>query len=138
MKVLVTGGRDYQEKEIVFWALEQLEEYLHERKQEIAAVIHGDAKGADTLADQWAQENGVLQVRCPGNTKFYGFKAFGPVRNRQMLLLKPDLVVAFPGGNGTANMIATAKKHGYKVWQPTEGVSIWDFMKPYTLFDDGW
>lgn len=138
MKILVTGGRDYIDQEVVDWALDQLNEYLAERNKKILAVIHGAADGADTCADNWAKKNGVLHARCPGNTDYYGFKAFGPVRNKQMLVFQPDLVVAFPGGNGTKDMKACAKKHGYKVWEPTEGVSIWDFMKPYTIFDDGW
>ena len=42
--------------------------------------------------------------------KKYGKKA-GPLRNQQMLEEgKPDLVVAFPGGNGTADMVRRAKK----------------------------
>jgi len=31
---------------------------------------------------------------------------------------KPDGVVAFPGGTGTADMIRRAKKAGLKVWEP--------------------
>jgi hypothetical protein len=33
----------------------------------------------------------------------------GPLRNAAMLLLKPDLVIACPGGKGTANMIKLAR-----------------------------
>lgn len=41
--------------------------------------------------------------------------AAGPVRNRWMLDLEPDLVIAFPGGKGTKNMIEQAKKRGVPV-----------------------
>lgn len=37
------------------------------------------------------------------------------VRNRQMLEHEPDLVIAFPGGKGTADMIRVARKAGQKV-----------------------
>jgi predicted Rossmann-fold nucleotide-binding protein len=38
------------------------------------------------------------------------------VRNRQMLTEgRPDLVVAFPGGKGTANMVALARKAGVEI-----------------------
>jgi len=37
-------------------------------------------------------------------------KSAGYIRNKQMLAEgKPDLVVAFPGGKGTANMVKLAK-----------------------------
>jgi UDP-N-acetylmuramoylalanine-D-glutamate ligase len=43
-------------------------------------------------------------------------KAAGPIRNKRMLDEgKPDLVVAFPGGRGTANMISQARKAGVEV-----------------------
>ena len=39
----------------------------------------------------------------------YG-KSAGPIRNAEMLRFgKPQLVVAFPGGDGTENMIGQAK-----------------------------
>jgi len=43
-------------------------------------------------------------------------KSAGPIRNRQMLIEgRPDIVVAFPGGKGTANMIKQAVEAGVKV-----------------------
>ena len=40
----------------------------------------------------------------------------GPIRNQQMLDEgKPDLVVAFPGGRGTANMMRIAREAGIEV-----------------------
>ena len=44
----------------------------------------------------------------------YGNSA-GPIRNCEMLLQAPDLVVAFKGGKGTAHMVAVARKKGVKV-----------------------
>lgn len=43
-------------------------------------------------------------------------KAAGPIRNQRMLDEgKPDLVVAFPGGRGTADMVRRAKAAGVPV-----------------------
>lgn len=42
----------------------------------------------------------------------------GPKRNRKMLELKPDGVVAFPGGRGTMDMIRAATEAGVPVWHP--------------------
>lgn len=48
-------------------------------------------------------------------TQKYG-KSAGPIRNQTMLDDgKPDLVLAFPGGRGTADMVAKAEKHGIPV-----------------------
>lgn len=44
-----------------------------------------------------------------------GMGGAGPMRNRQMLDEKPDLVVAFAGGSGTRNMIDIARRAGVKV-----------------------
>jgi hypothetical protein len=43
-------------------------------------------------------------------------RAAGPIRNKQMLEEgKPDLVVAFPGGQGTANMMSQVREAGVRV-----------------------
>lgn len=43
-------------------------------------------------------------------------KAAGPIRNQLMLDdFKPDLVVAFPGGKGTADMVKKAQDAGVTV-----------------------
>jgi UDP-N-acetylmuramoylalanine-D-glutamate ligase len=42
-------------------------------------------------------------------------KSAGPIRNQQMLDTGVDLVIAFPGGKGTAHMVSIAKKAGVKV-----------------------
>ena len=53
--------------------------------------------------------NGVVVEEFKADWDKFG-RAAGPIRNAQMLREgKPDLVVAFPGGRGTANMVAQAK-----------------------------
>ena len=43
-------------------------------------------------------------------------KAAGPIRNKQMIDEgKPDLVIAFPGGRGTAGAVRLAKFAGVTV-----------------------
>ena len=41
--------------------------------------------------------------------------AAGPKRNQMMLDQKPDIILAFPGGRGTADMIARAEQAGVEV-----------------------
>lgn len=115
MRVLVCGGRDYTQRDCVFRVLDALA--LVESVEE---VIHGAARGADSLAGKWAQARGVKETPVPANwypqpgklDRGAGFK-----RNRAMLKLRPDLVVAFPGGNGTADMVQTSRDAGIRVME---------------------
>ncbi|QOZ68877.1 SLOG family protein [Bradyrhizobium arachidis] len=78
-------------------------------------VIHGDAKGADWCADRWATKNRLPIERFPAHWKLHHNGA-GPIRNRQMLdEAKPGLVIAFPGGSGTADMMKQAREAGVRV-----------------------
>lgn len=77
-------------------------------------VVHGGATGADAIANAWAFAQRAagreVYVECyPAEWAKYG-KAAGPIRNQKMLMeTSPDLVLAFPGGKGTADMVARAK-----------------------------
>ena len=110
------GGRDFIDKGLVAATLDRLHA---ERK--FTLVIHGAAKGADSLAEEWAKSRKVPTIPCPANWKRYG-RGAGPIRNKQMLDLKPELVVAFPGGSGTRHMVEIARKAGIEV-MVVEGTS---------------
>jgi hypothetical protein len=84
----------------------------------VSFVAQGGARGADALAGQWAQDRGVSQKRIPAEWIKHG-RAAGHIRNAYMLLEKPDLVIAFPGGTGTADMVRQAKKAGVCVVEIT-------------------
>lgn len=78
-------------------------------------IISGMATGADSVAVDWAVTNWLKVHKFPADWKTHG-KAAGHIRNQQMIDEgKPDLVVAFPGGKGTADMVKRAKKAGIKV-----------------------
>jgi hypothetical protein len=67
------------------------------------------------MAGEWADVFGVPFRIFPANWKKHG-RAAGPMRNQQMLDEgKPDLVIAFPGGSGTADMVRRAKAAGVPV-----------------------
>ncbi len=113
MKILVCGGRDYTDRESVFRALDA----VHARKT-ITCIIHGAARGADSLAGEWERERGVEELRFPADWNTHGKKA-GPIRNQQMLdQARPDGVIAFPGRVGTADMVSRAEDAGVMVWIP--------------------
>jgi hypothetical protein len=87
----------------------------HAMQGPIAVIIHGGAKGADMLAEKWAVYNGVRHQKFAADWAAHG-PAAGPIRNRRMLVEgKPDVVIAFPGGRGTADMVWQARDAGVEV-----------------------
>ena len=99
--VLICGGRDYTDRAMMRATMET---WLCPGD----TIIHGGAPGADTLAAGVAKEMGIEQKGYPADWRKHG-KAAGPIRNQLMLDDgKPDIVVAFPGGKGTADMIRRA------------------------------
>lgn len=126
MRVLICGGRDYNDWEEFRDTLEEIawDRFPRSEPDELGnflysvTIIHGGAKGADSLADQWAVVNWSKLKVFPANWKKHK-KAAGPIRNQLMLDEgQPELVIAFPGGNGTADMIKRAQKAGIEVIQP--------------------
>ncbi len=106
MKVLVCGGRHYSDLPQLFWALDNLQP---------SVVIEGGATGADALARRYAEKRGIQLQTFEAEWSKYG-NAAGPIRNRKMLNEgKPDLVLACPGGKGTADMVRRASVAGITV-----------------------
>jgi len=112
MKLLVTGGRDFDDFDFL---KENLDKLLKEHGP-LECLIHGGAQGADFLAHKWAHLNNIEQKVYVADWKLYG-RAAGIIRNKKMLEDgKPDLVAAFPtGGPGTKNMIEISQKAQIKV-----------------------
>jgi len=99
VRVLVYGGRDFTNKRLAFNALD----LLH-KEYGFTLVIDGKARGADTLGFKWAEDQGLPTERYAADWNKYQ-NAAGPIRNQQMIDEgKPDIAVAFPGGNGTSDM----------------------------------
>lgn len=123
--VIACGGRSYKNKEVVWNALDRLN-----RRMVITELRHGacgcdgefDAsrlKGADRFADEWAIWRGVPTDPMPAWWS-YGRSA-GPTRNKAMLDKGGVVVVvAFPGGAGTAGMVSLAKQRGVYCWLVSE------------------
>lgn len=120
MRVLICGGRDYPRSEAWNWLERNLHDYLAEAtgchaSVTITAIIHGGARGADEGAADWAKSEYIPVIAFPADWKRDG-KAAGPIRNRKMLTEgKPDIVVALPGGKGTADMVRQSRSAGLPV-----------------------
>ena len=109
-RVLICGGRAYSNKAQLTFMLDQMH-----KQAKFSCVITGAAHGADALAEDWATRNALDIETYPANWACDG-KAAGPIRNLKMLAEgKPDLVIAFPGGKGTAHMKKIARAHGIQV-----------------------
>jgi hypothetical protein len=113
-RVLVCGGRDYDDAQLLVEVLDELLQQATAQNKRII-LIHGAARGADSLAESWAEYHKLQIKRFPANWKKHG-RAAGAIRNTIMLEEgQPQLVVAFPGGAGTRNMIQQAQKYGVPV-----------------------
>lgn len=109
-RVLICGGRDFSNYALLHATLTKLD-----IERVFTSVITGGARGADDLGRMWAHRRAIPVTEYPANWTKHG-KAAGPIRNQLMLdEAKPDLVVAFPGGAGTADMVRRARQAGVEV-----------------------
>lgn len=109
MKIIVCGGRNFCDVQL----LDEFLDFIHLRRP-VHQLIHGGANGADTLAGLWAERRGVDCIVFKADWKKWKHAA-GPLRNARMILEKPDVVIAFPGGRGTENMKRVAREKGVDV-----------------------
>jgi len=124
MIVLVTGGRDYKDRDHFDKTLRHVwtthtgcfDTIMHGACGLDADELFDITKitGADRLAQNWATLNAVPCIWVPAAWKRLGRPA-GPIRNQAMIDKKPDLVVAFPGGVGTADCVRRARKANIRV-----------------------
>jgi hypothetical protein len=106
--IVVTGSREWVDMRPIQAVLE---------KHRPCRIIEGGAKGADHLARVAAHELNIPCFTCHAWWNNYPDGAAGSIRNRWMLDMQPDLVLAFPKPNskGTRDCIAEARKRGIPV-----------------------
>ena len=115
-RILCFGGRKFLDADRVNNALDMLMEHCPAFRG--AAIVHGGAPGADTLAGAWGKANGLCVIRVDANWNFYQLKA-GGIRNSWMLTFcSPTYAVSFPGGTGTADMIKKVTAAKVPLWTP--------------------
>ena len=110
-RVIIAGGRDFDDYQLLKATMDKL---LCNITDEIT-VVCGQAKGADTLGEQYAMEKGYTIDYYPAQWKLFGKRA-GYLRNEQMAQ-NADALAAFWNGEsrGTKNMIELAKRYGKEV-----------------------
>lgn len=132
-RVLVTGGRNYGRK----WTGTQWDEDERQIDRLFAVLdkalraatlagksftlIHGGARGADSLSHEWAASRQVSDVRVYKADWRTHRKAAGPIRNKKMFTSeRPCVIIAFEGGNGTAHMMKIGREAGVPVYEVKE------------------
>lgn len=126
MRVIVCGGRMFGEVPD-FLPPEELEgakckaagerAFVYDTldRYDLSVIAEGGADGADRMAREWAKIRTVRCLRYYAHWHLHG-RGAGPIRNQRMLdEFKPDAVIAFPGGKGTADMVRRAKAAGVRV-----------------------
>ncbi len=112
---LICGGRGFANQELFDSAMAEL---VLSRGMP-SRVINGGALGADLMARKWAEGHDLQSRTIAANWEVQG-KAAGAIRNQDMLdHHHPDLVVAFPGGRGTADMVRRSRVAGVVVAEIT-------------------
>lgn len=108
MKVVVTGGRNYVMTASDYVFLENALSIL-----EATGILTGGARGVDAQVAAWARRRGIpLDTVRPNWTKD-GDAA--PFRANTRLAEAAGAVIAFPGAEGTADMVDQARRMGLPV-----------------------
>ena len=113
------GGRD------LAWSHQRIAAELLARTggRPVHLLLHGGARGADAAIGRAAQQLGWSALVLPAQWQLHG-RAAGPIRNRELLeqaIARAEahsspgyqasvLVVAFPGGTGTASLVQQARR----------------------------
>ncbi len=121
-RVVVTGGRDFNRSEP--GTINVADRTLFHGEMRALLAVHGSnlslaqgfcPTGADAFAREWARNVSIPMRDYRPNWERDG-KAAGPIRNKRMLEdFRPHLVLAFPGGRGTADCCRRAEAMGITV-----------------------
>ena len=109
-RLIITGSRDWVDRPTIEQqiTLATLGHYPDE-----VVIVHGNARGADTIAAAIATERGMVSEPHPADWRAHG-KAAGPIRNAEMVACGADAALAFPigpspGTRGCIDLITAAK-----------------------------
>jgi hypothetical protein len=112
MRVLFTGGRDFTNIDMFLDTVTEFEA----THGEITEIIHGGAKGADTMAEilyiyfrTSGERPNIKRTRQDARWEELGKRA-GNVRNQEMVDMKPDFCIPMPGNKGTADCLKRCRK----------------------------
>ena len=109
VKTIIAGSRAITDPAVV-------DDAISASSFDITEVVSGTAPGVDSLAEQWAAQNGIPVARFPADWNRYGRRA-GPIRNSDMAAYGEALIAVWDGrSKGTRDMIRLARRRGLKVF----------------------
>jgi len=127
------GGRD------LAWPHQRIAAELLARSggRLVHLLLHGGARGADAAIARAAHQLGWCSLVMPAQWQQHG-RAAGPIRNRELLQqaiaravahsspgsMASVLVVAFPGGAGTASLVQQARRLAFRSPIPIAVVEV--------------
>ena len=101
MKLAVIGSRKFKDMDLM---------YEHIKCLKPSVIISGGAKGADTLAKHYAQENNLQMIEYKADWKKFG-RAAGVIRNKTIIESAEHILAFWDGKSpGTKNSIDYANK----------------------------
>ena len=102
-KVIIASSRGFSNYKLL---KEKCNEYLREKRKEYnIIIISGGARGADTLGEKYAQDEGFSLEVFPANWNKFG-KSAGFIRNEQMAEVADALIAFWDGkSHGTKHMV---------------------------------
>lgn len=108
---VITGGSGFANVVSIETFLEQCREH-----KGITKLIVSGASRAEKISASWARSNGIKVVTFDLDYTMPRKEAVAE-RNKMMLNKYVDFVVAFPGGDSTADMCAQADALGIQVYR---------------------
>lgn len=119
IRIIVAGGRDFDDYELLKATLKEYIDGLDIVDLSQIVIISGAAKGADTLGEHFAYDYGISIRRFPAKWDELGKRA-GWVRNAEMAKYaaeKHGVLFAFwdDKSRGTKNMIDLANRYELNV-----------------------
>ena len=116
LRILITGSRDFSDKTLAQQALVWVANVAGVENPADVTVVHGDARGADTLLAEVAASYGCVVEAHPARWDELGKRA-GAIRNCEMVALGADVCLAFPmpDSRGTFHCMREAEKAGIPV-----------------------
>ena len=136
--IVAGGGRD------LAWPVERIASALLQRSggRAVHLLLHGGARGADQAIGRAAEQLGWRLQSLAAEWRRYGRSA-GPIRNRQLLeqaLIEAQahtspsfsasvLVIAFPGGAGTASLVQQARRSASRSPVP---IAVMEVSAPFS------
>ena len=112
MKVIIAGGRDFKDYDLLSLKCNLI---LEDTPFEEIEIVSGTARGADLLGEDYANKCSYPIKKFPADWDKYG-KSAGHRRNAEMAEYADALICFWDGSSrGTKSMIELAKKKGLKI-----------------------